>query len=118
MELSTIQSDESITISFAGELNIYAMGSLNDSLSDWLLTPKALVIDMQQLLSLDGSGLQLLLFIKHARAQSNQQTIFENLNEQVHLLLTKVGLENIFAANENLGLNQASMPTAGGVKDA
>lgn len=93
MEITVNRNDEGLTVELIGELNIYAMERFSENVSDWLLEQAKLVLNLEQVTAIDGSGLQIMLFLRHIRRKMDRQTEFRNIHDDVNSYLARAGLE-------------------------
>jgi anti-anti-sigma factor len=93
MEITVERTDEGLAVELAGELNIYAMEKFSENVSDWLLEPAKLILNLEKVTAIDGSGLQILLFLRHIRRKMDRQTVFRNIHDDVNSYLARAGLE-------------------------
>lgn len=113
MEVSTYTSDEEVIVDLTGELNIYAMAAVSKMMPDWLLEPANLVLNLDRMSALDGSGLQALLFVRHARGKRQRETEFRNVPDVVADYLAKAGLDLTGRQRATLADSERSADTQG-----
>ena len=94
---SHTSSDNTAVISFEGELNIYSASELKNKFLDLLDSHEQLIVELNNVTSIDTSGIQILIFLKREADLLKKKLILKSHNQVVLRFFDLYGLVGYFA---------------------
>jgi anti-anti-sigma factor len=93
--VETVENDVRLVLS--GHVDIFEAAPLHGLLLELAGEPRRVQVDLAGCVAIDGSGLQLLLALREARATRGRSVSFVGSQDRVARLLARFGLEDAWA---------------------
>ncbi len=93
----TESKDNAAIVTFEGELNIYSASELKNKFLEFLDSSETLIIDLNDVTSIDTAGIQILIFLKKEADRLKKKLILKSHNQVVLRFFDLYGLVGFFA---------------------
>lgn len=89
-------------IKLPAEVSIYAVVELKQKIEPYLTNNQEIILDFEQVESIDTAGIQLLIWLHKRLTSDNRQLSLIHINEQVLSVLEYVGVKELLCTPEEL----------------